>query len=106
MRWRNLANPPDRLSRAPRVIAGANAVPQLAGVDTATQVAFDQRARDALEARVAAVTHRSTTDFEIAVDSVSAHAGILSQAEQVDAGLVVVGPGAVADRVARYAPCP
>jgi nucleotide-binding universal stress UspA family protein len=80
--------------------------PQLAGVETATQPALEQRARDAVEARVAAVTQRSKADFEVAVDSGTAHAGILAQAEQVGAGLVVVGPGAVADRVARYAPCP
>jgi nucleotide-binding universal stress UspA family protein len=80
-------------------------LPQLSRVDTAMHAALYQRARDVVEARVVAVT-RSTTDFEVAIDSGSAQTGILSQAEQAGAGVVVIGPGTVADRVARYAPCP
>jgi universal stress protein A len=79
--------------------------PQLSQLDTSMEAALEQRAREAVEARVAAVTERSTTDFEVTVDFGSAHAGILSRAEQMGAGLVVVGSGGVADRVARYAPC-
>ena len=81
--------------------------PQLAGLDTATQAVLEQRARDAVEARVAAVTQRSTTDFEVAVDSGSAHAGILGQAEQVGAvsWLSVRVPSPIAWPGTRRVPC-
>jgi nucleotide-binding universal stress UspA family protein len=78
--------------------------PQFAGMGAARQAAFEQ-VREAVKARIAAVAKRAISEVDVVVDSGSAHAGILSRAEQVSAGLIVVGPGAVAERVARYAPC-
>ncbi len=79
--------------------------PQLAGADAAGHAALEQQVLEAVEARVAAVTRRAAGDFSVAIDSGSPHAGILRRAEQARAGLLVVGPGSVAERVARYATC-
>jgi nucleotide-binding universal stress UspA family protein len=79
--------------------------PQLAERDAAAQADIEQRAREAVEARAATITGRSRTDFEVVLEFGSAHSGILTQIEQVGAGLVVVGPGHAAERVARYARC-
>jgi nucleotide-binding universal stress UspA family protein len=40
------------------------------------------------------------------LDSGTAHAGLLTQAEEVGAGVIVVGPGGVAKQVVRHAPVP
>jgi len=89
----------------PEMLQARMLFPQLAEADTAAQAALEQRAREAVQARVEAVTGRPRTEFEVALESGSAHAGLLSQAERLGAGLLVVGPGHVAERVARYAPC-
>jgi universal stress protein A len=80
--------------------------PHSGEVDARAQAEFEGRARVGVEARVSAITQRPAGDVEILVDSGSAHARILNFAEHTNAGLVVVGPGTVAERVARYAPCP
>jgi universal stress protein E len=80
--------------------------PHRAAVDPATQAAHERGARDAVQAITESVTGRPPGGFEVALDSGSPHAGILAQAERLQAGVLVVGPGSVADRVARYAPWP
>ena len=73
--------------------------------DAAGPTDLEQQALQAMTARTLAVTGREAGDFDVAVDWGSPHAGILSRAERMHAGVVVVGAGSVAERVARYAPC-
>ena len=80
--------------------------PQFAQVDSTTRQALERRAHETIRARIEAATGRTDSHFEIVFDSGSPHAGILAQAESSGAGVIVVGPGAVAERVARYASVP
>lgn len=81
--------------------------PQFAVADTAAAAARQAKIGDALQARISAVTGRSAgDDVEIVLDTGTPHAGILSRAEAAGAGVIVMGPGAVSERVARYAGVP
>jgi len=80
--------------------------PQFAGLDAPAQAAIEARAREVIAARVHAVTRRAAADVDLAFETGSPHAGILMVVDRVGAGLLVMGPGAVADRVARFVPCP
>jgi nucleotide-binding universal stress UspA family protein len=42
----------------------------------------------------------------VSIDAASPHSGILQQAEEIRPGVLVLGAGAVAERVVRHAPCP
>ena len=79
--------------------------PQDAGVDTSFQTELQQKARVAVRQRVDAVIG-GTAAAAIEIEAGTAHAGILTIAERVGAGLIVVGPGAAALRVARSAAGP
>jgi nucleotide-binding universal stress UspA family protein len=74
--------------------------PQDAGVDTAVHEELERKAVAALRAQLGGVAGaaESTT---VEIETGTAHAGIVSLAERVAAGLIVVGPGATAQRVAR-----
>jgi nucleotide-binding universal stress UspA family protein len=89
----------------PEILHTRMLFPQLSETDAETHATIERRTREAIEARIALVTARSPDDFESVVEFGSAHSGILAQVEHVGAGLVVLGPGRVAERVARYAPC-
>lgn len=80
--------------------------PQFAVADTAAAAARQIKIGDALQARIGAVTGRSAADVETVLDTGTPHAGILSRAEAAGAGVIVMGPGAVSERVARYAGVP
>jgi nucleotide-binding universal stress UspA family protein len=79
--------------------------PQLAAVDRQAGAQLEQRVRDAIAARVAAVAPGSHATIRVSVEGGSPHAGLLREIERSGAGLAVLGPGHVAERVARYAPC-
>ena len=79
--------------------------PQDAGVDASLQEALALKARDLVRARVAAVLPPATA-VTIEIDSGSPHSGILETAARVGAGLIVIGPGRAAQRVAQASSCP
>lgn len=80
--------------------------PHEAGADPAEQAAFEAHARDAVRARVDALLGATPDHVDIDVESGSPHAGILQMAERAGTGLIVVGPGTTALRVARATVCP
>jgi nucleotide-binding universal stress UspA family protein len=79
--------------------------PQLKGYGKSRRGMESDVAR-AAAARVRALTGRRPEGLRVLVETGSAHAGILRQAEALGAGLVVMGAGGVAERVARRASCP
>jgi nucleotide-binding universal stress UspA family protein len=80
--------------------------PQWAAADAAARLARESEIAAALRAQVEAATGRDAADVAIALDAGSPHAGILARADAAGAGVIVVGPGPVAGRVARYAAVP
>ena len=69
--------------------------------------------RQELVKRVAAFVNPDGEDCELMIESGSAHSAIVRTAEEVDAGLIVVGHGSreqglsgISERVVRYAHCP
>lgn len=80
--------------------------PHRAGADLAVHTAVERKAQGATRARIDTVLGGMQTDVDVAIEWGSAHAGILERADRIDAGLIVVGPGATAARVSRAARCP
>ncbi|MEW6319502.1 MAG: universal stress protein [Acidobacteriota bacterium] len=79
--------------------------PHAAGIDKTAQAALEEKAAAAVRARLDEVVgrgHEASLQFE----SGSPHAGILEIAARIDAGVIVMGPGRTAQRVARSAQCP
>jgi nucleotide-binding universal stress UspA family protein len=90
----------------PELIRARMLFPQWAAVDRDAQEVLNAKGGEATAWQVERLTGRTPDHFVAAVDSGSPHAVILRQAEEARAGLIVLGPGATADRVVRYAPCP
>jgi nucleotide-binding universal stress UspA family protein len=80
--------------------------PHETGIDSAVHVDIERRARAILRDRLGVVIGAAANLVRIEIESGTAHAGILTAAERVGAGLVVVGAGATAQRVARSAGVP
>jgi nucleotide-binding universal stress UspA family protein len=80
--------------------------PQLAGVDTSFQTELTHKATEAVRSRLDAVLGADAASVRIEIETGSPHAGILTLAERLGAGVVVVGPGGTALRVARSASRP
>lgn len=80
--------------------------PQWGGIDPAFEEAIRNKAREALDRQVAAVIGDAKADVELVFDSGTPHAGLLAQADQGSAGVIVLGPGKVADFVVRHAAVP
>ena len=79
--------------------------PQHAGIDASFQAELEDKARAALRARLRAALGDEDA-ATVRVETGSAHAGVLEAAERIDAGLIVVAPGATAHRIARAATVP
>ncbi len=79
--------------------------PQYAGIDATVQEPLERKARDVVRARVAEVLG-AVAEATIELESGSPHAAILEVAGRTGAGVVVIGPGHTAHRVARAATCP
>lgn len=79
--------------------------PQLRPHDAGAVEGLRARADELVRERTEALTGRGPDAYQVVLEAGSAHGGILRQAEALAAGLVVVGPGAVAERVVRHAPC-
>lgn len=80
--------------------------PQDAGVDARAQTELDEKAGGATRRHVTDLLGPTASRAAIAIESGTAHAGILEIAERIGAHLVVMGPGPTALRVARSAHCP
>ena len=77
--------------------------PHTAGIDAATQRDLRAKAEDAAHEQIRAVLGQTPEPLELRFESGSPHAGILQLANQSGAALIVIGPGATAQRVARSA---
>jgi nucleotide-binding universal stress UspA family protein len=77
--------------------------PHTAGIDAATQQDLRAKAEDAAQEQIRAVLGQTPEPIELRFESGSPHAGILKLADQNGAALIVIGPGATAQRVARSA---
>ncbi len=80
--------------------------PQLQLQDAADLHALEQRALQTMTMRVGMLTGRRPEDYALEISAGSPHSGILEKAERMRPGILVLGPGGVAERVARHAPCP
>ena len=78
--------------------------PHLSGVDARVLDTLTAHARTAVAAQFMAATGRAVSAETIVVETGSPHGGIRAAAERAGAGLVVVGSGATAARVAHDAP--
>jgi nucleotide-binding universal stress UspA family protein len=67
---------------------------------------LEHHAVDLVQASIAKHTARPRAEVRTGIESGSPHSGILRRAETMAAGVIVVGPGHVAERVVRHAPCP
>jgi nucleotide-binding universal stress UspA family protein len=76
--------------------------PQSRGVDSKLAQVLQGKARHAVQREVAAVLG-GDSDAQIAIDSGTAHVGLLAQADLTGAGIIVTGPGQVAAQVVRHA---
>ena len=100
----------------PEIFAVRPLYPQLHLDDALKLSELEAGVRDALLARIRAVTAREPSQIEIEIEQGTVHAGILRTAENIGAGAVVVGgkvdhnglhyPGSTAEHVVRYANCP
>lgn len=77
--------------------------PHQAGVDPGLLDGLTSRARDAVTARVAAAIGQPIDPGRIAIEVGSAHAAVRALAERLGAGLIVVGGGGTAARLAHDA---
>ncbi len=89
----------------PEVLRVRMLFPQLYPQDASDVQALERKVTDVVTARVQDLTRRSAADYAVEVEAGSPHAGILQAADRIGAGILVVGPGRVAERVARSASC-
>jgi universal stress protein A len=80
--------------------------PQWGGIDATFQETINDKAREAIERQLTAVLGDQRDEIDAILDSGTAHAGLLSQADAVGANVIVTGPGRVADQVVRHALVP
>src|SRR5919109_1002235 len=80
--------------------------PHEAGIDTSFQAELTRKATTAVRTRLGAVMGSESESIPVQIETGTAHAGILAVAERLGAGLIVVGPGGTALRVARSASAP
>lgn len=80
--------------------------PQDAGRDPSVMAALEQKATEAVRQRLDAIAPGEAAAIPIELDTGTVHAGILRVADRVGAGVIVIGPGAAAARIARSADVP
>ena len=64
------------------------------------------KARQAVNRELESILGDQSVSTEVVLDSGTPHSGVLAQAVQVGAGVIVIGPGEVAAQIARHAPVP
>jgi nucleotide-binding universal stress UspA family protein len=77
--------------------------PQFAGTDPSVAATVEERAREAVHDRTRTATGVDLAAADIVIETGSPERGIQAAAARVNAGVVVVGAGAVAARVAHQA---
>jgi nucleotide-binding universal stress UspA family protein len=80
--------------------------PHEAGIDTSFQAELTGKATSAVRTQLDAIMGAESKSVPVEIETGTAHAGILMVAERLGAGLIVVGPGGTALRVARTASVP
>jgi nucleotide-binding universal stress UspA family protein len=100
----------------PEIFAVQPLFPQLHLGDALKLYDLEASVRDALLKRIRTVTAREPPQIEIEIEQGTVHAGILRAADNIGAGVVVVGGkvdhrglhilGSAAEHIVRYAPCP
>jgi nucleotide-binding universal stress UspA family protein len=80
--------------------------PQWGGVDSDFQNTISAKATETLNRQLDAVLGERRRETTALIDSGSPHAGLLAQADAAGTGIIVMGPGKVADRVVRHARVP
>jgi universal stress protein A len=80
--------------------------PQWAGTDADAHEVLMNKALVAVEQAVSDTLGIGPADWQLVLDTGTPHSGLLTQAEAVGAGVIVTGPGRVADRVVRHATVP
>ena len=80
--------------------------PQEAGIDTSFQTELTHKATTSVRARLHAVIGAESSSIPIEIETGTPHAGVLNVAERLGAGVIVIGPGGTALRVARSASMP
>ncbi len=80
--------------------------PHEAGVDASFQTDLAHKATAAGRARMDAVIGSDASAIPVEIETGSPHAGILAVADRLGSGLIVLGPGGTALRVARSATMP
>jgi universal stress protein A len=99
----------------PEIFAVRPLFPQLHLDDALKLYDLEAAVRDALLKRIRTVTGREPPQIEIEIEQGTVHAGILRAADNIGAGVVVLGGkvdptglhilGGAAEQVIRYAPC-
>lgn len=89
----------------PEILRVRMLFPQLYQQDANDMRALERKVTDVVTTRVQEITGRSAADYAVDIDAGSPHSGILQAAEKLGAGVLVVGPGRVAQRLARSASC-
>jgi nucleotide-binding universal stress UspA family protein len=77
--------------------------PQWAGTDPTVASALDERGREAVRVRARTVIGIDLAAADVVLETGSPHGGIRAAAERTRAGVVVVGAGATAARLAHHA---
>ena len=90
----------------PEVVHIRMLFPQWGGVDSKFQQTIGTKAAETMNRQLAAVLGGDRRETKVLVDSGSPHAGLLSQADASSTGIIVIGPGKIADRVVRHARVP
>ncbi len=80
--------------------------PHEAGVDTAVQTALEEKARRAIREKIETILGSGSAAVPIEIEIGTPHAGILMVGDRVGAGLIVIGTGHTAMRVARSSVVP
>ena len=89
----------------PDLLTARMLFPQAQRHDDAVVRELEHRAGDLARVSIARTTGRAPAEIHVGIESGSPHSGILRRADAVGAGLIVVGPGRVAERVVRHARC-
>lgn len=80
--------------------------PQPSGVIASEHEELLAKATAAVQAQIASIAGQTTTAIEVQIEAGSAHGGVLTLADRIDARLIAIAPGPAAIRVARVADRP
>ena len=80
--------------------------PHERGIDTSFQAELTRKATSAVRTQLDAIIGAESKSVPVEIETGTAHAGILTVAERLGSGLIAVGPGETALRVARAASVP